>query len=449
MGKQVRNLIMALAALAGTGLAASPALAASAQPAATVVTTQPAATASSGTPPGNSGSGNQRWVSRYDSFAHSDDQAQAVAMSPDGSTVYVTGWSNGIYSGVDYATVAYNTTTGAQLWVSRYDGVPGGYQNAENKPYAITVSPDGQTVYVTGMGSPDGYEYATVAYDAATGAQLWVSTYGQPGYTYGQAAHAIAVSPDGSTVYVTGQSFNSAETSDGYATVAYNAATGAQLWVSRYDNPAFPNGSATSVAVSPDGGTVLVTGRAAVSSGYGYLTIAYDATTGAQLWMSPYSGAAASPYGAATSVAISPDGTTVLVTGQSDGNGTGADYATVAYNIATGAQLWVSRYNGPGNGDDIATSLAVSANGTKVYVTGSSVGSAPAYYPTNTDYATVAYNAGSGAQLWTQRYNGPNNGNDSANAVVTSPSGGGVFVTGASQVNDAVGDDYATVAYNG
>ena len=51
-------------------------------------------------------------------------------------------------------------------------------------------------------------------------------------------------------------------------------------------------------------------------------------------------------------IAASPDGATVFVTGGSTGIGSANDYATVAYRAATGAQLWVSRDNGPGNGDD-------------------------------------------------------------------------------------------------
>ncbi len=72
------------------------------------------------------------------------------------------------------------------------------------------------------------------------------------------------------------------------------------------------------------------------------------AVRGAQLWVARYDGRYR--YDAATAMAVSPGGRRVFVTGQSAGRTTGSDYATVAYSAATGRQLWVRRYNGSGNG---------------------------------------------------------------------------------------------------
>lgn len=50
-------------------------------------------------------------------------------------------------------------------------------------------------------------------------------------------ASSMALSPDGSRVFVTGKSDGGRTTSDDYATVAYSAASGKRLGVSRYNDP--------------------------------------------------------------------------------------------------------------------------------------------------------------------------------------------------------------------
>ena len=69
--------------------------------------------------------------------------------------------------------------------------------------------------------------------------------------------------------------------------------------------------------------------------------------------------------------------------------------------------LWTNRYNGPGNGDDYANAVAVDGSN-NVIVTGYSLATAANY-----DYATIKYSS-AGVPLWTNRYNGPGNGDDDA-----------------------------------
>ncbi len=84
------------------------------------------------------------------------------------------------------------------------------------------------------------------------------------------------------------------------------------------------------------------------------------------------------------SAIAAPGNGTVYLTGTSWGStATRNDYATLAYNVFSGARLWVQRYNGPGNGNDQATSLAARAG--RVFVTGGSPGTS-----SGLDYATIA-----------------------------------------------------------
>jgi DNA-binding beta-propeller fold protein YncE len=191
--------------------------------------------------------------------------------------------------------------------------------------------------------------------------------------------------------------------------------------------------------VSPDGSKVFVTGYSSgVSSGYDYATIGINAATGGKLWFRRFNGVGnSSDYGQA--VAVSPDSSKVFVTGYSYGSGTGYDYVTTALSSATGAPIWGQFYNGPGNGSDYALDVAVTPDGTYVYVTGYASSGA-----SGNDYATAAYVATNGAGLGVRRYNGPGNGSDYGDAIATSSTT--VFVTGESR-GVTTDYDYATAAY--
>ena len=364
----------------------------------------------------------EEWVARYNGPGNDGDRAFSLDVD-DAGNVYVTGSSVGIGTGsFDYATIKYDAS-GNQLWVARYNG-PG---NGSDKAASLALD-EGGNVYVTGYsyGSGTGSDYATIKYDAL-GNELWVARYNGP--AGGDFANSLAVDNDGN-VYVTGNSAGIG-TLDDYATIKYDA-SGNQLWVTRFAGPVGTD-IANSLAVDNDG-NVYVTGYS-FNYDYDYITIKYDAS-GNQLWVARYNGPG-NNVDFAISLALDGVGN-VCVTGWSYGNGTDIDYATIKYD-ASGNQLWVARYNGPANDDDFAISLALDGVG-NVCVTGRSVGSGTDY-----DYATIKYDA-SGNQLWVATYNGPGNNADECQYIALDGDGN-VYVTGYSAGIETL-DDYATIKYD-
>ena len=380
--------------------------------------------------------GAQDWVTRHDGPAHSFDRAAAVEVGGDGTTVFVTGTSAGsgddVWATNDYATVAYDAATGGELWARRYDGPGGGY----DAPTALTVSPDRSAVFVTGKsrGAARSLDYATIAYDASTGTRLWVRRHEGDDR---DAAHDLGISPDGSMVFVTGQSEGPTRNAR-FATLAYDASTGARLWTAMYDGPEGRRDSADALDVGPDG-TVFVTGLSTGSTtGYDFVTIAYDGASGAELWERR-----AARFDAPRDLALSPDGSTVFVTGHgTDPTSNTYDIATVAYDGTSGDRLWAARYDGPAGGRDEAAAVEVSPDGSAAFVTGTSAGST-----TGLDFVTLGYQASTGQRLWARRYDGPGSGDDVAAGAGVHPDGSEIYVTGSSR-GSTTGADYTSLAYD-
>lgn len=321
--------------------------------------------------------------------------------------------------------------SGRPLWLTRYDD--GGW----DYPAGSVLSPDGSTLYVAGEGHANGSgsDFTTIAYDTANGSTRWEAHY--TGGLNLPAASALALSPDGTRLVVAGNwQFAS-------ALVVYNTATGQEVWsTTSNDDDGLPDRVA-GLAISPDGETAFLAGYNVdhvIIGDYNYVTVAFDIALASRVWRKVFDSPANS-FNRASALAISGDGSKVFVTGESPGSAQW-DYTTVAYSAADGTQLWVTQYDGnaPKDGFDQPHAIASSPDGTMVFVTGGSVGASG----TDFDYATVAYDAANGNQLWAKRYNGPV-GDDVGRAVTVTPDGSKVIVTGESTASSAW--NAVTIAY--
>jgi uncharacterized delta-60 repeat protein len=201
------------------------------------------------------------------------------------------------------------------------------------------------------------------------------------------------------------------------------AETAVQAWVQRYNGPGNSHDYAYALAVDASN-AVLVAGSVTVGGlAYDYRTIKYS-SAGVPLWTNDYHGPALYRDDSPTALAV--DGSNnVIVTGYSNGGGSGrfVDYATIKYS-STGVPLWTNRYDGPTNRDDQAQAVVVDGSNC-VIVTGHSESG-----PSDHDYVTIKYSS-AGTPLWTNRYSGPGNGYDYANALAVDSSNS-VIVAGAS-----------------
>jgi hypothetical protein len=114
---------------------------------------------------------------------------------------------------------------------------------------------------------------------------------------------------------------------------------------------------------------VLLTGQLPPPPNYNYT--AYGTfklnTNGATIYEDVYPRASFQTTSVGTAIAVD-SANNCYVTGYSPGTNSGNDIVTIKYG-PNGNQVWLQRYDGPGNGDDAGNAIAVDNNG-NVYVTG-------------------------------------------------------------------------------
>jgi DNA-binding beta-propeller fold protein YncE len=256
------------------------------------------------------------------------ESASGVAVSPDGSSVYVAS-----QLGDSVSHFSRDTASGRLTWQGCLaDTDAQGCVDVPLAPLdhvsALTVSPDGKSVYVT---SPFGDLIAHLFRDTVSGELKWDACLNNDGSescvnlpgTPLSGAFGVAVSPEGKSVYVASQFSDS---------IAHFVVSGPEGQIS-YDSclansnpmdvcidvPGTPLDGAETVALSPDGKSVYVPSfdsgsitqfsRDADSGLIGYVRCL--ANTNA---MDGCIDVPAAPLRNAVGVAVSPDGKSVYVT---------------------------------------------------------------------------------------------------------------------------------------
>jgi YVTN family beta-propeller protein len=233
----------------------------------------------------------------------SDDTGEGVAVSPDGSTVYIADTGQ-------YSVLAANSTTGAETSIEL-----GAY------PQDVTLSPNGSLLYATVTGGDTGPGGSNVIAVIDTATETVTGDI-----TVGTAPRQVVFSPNGTRAYVT--------TEDGIYVIDTATSHVVQVFPSFED----PQG----IAISPNGSMLYVT-----SPDAGTLW-QINAATGRLIGQV---NGGAEPY----SVVVTPNGSTIYV---ADMNSNSVDVISAATGRVTGSI--------PVQG--LPMSIAVTPDGSQVWV---------------------------------------------------------------------------------
>jgi len=233
-------------------------------------------------------------------------------------------------------------------------------------------------------------------------------------------------------VYVGGYTISTANDYD-LIVIKYSS-SGEQIWEAKYNGPANGADEATAIAVDGDG-NVYVTGSSTTDTKTDFVTIKYN-SKGEQQWMSRYNGPG-NDNDIPVALLLDKDGN-VYVTGYSKGTDNQVNFATIKYNN-DGDKIWAVRNNGVSSSVAYPKAMAIDNTGS-IVVAGYTDNPA-----TNEDFLIIKY-SNSGSQIWSKTYNGTGNGVDKATAVGIDQKDN-IYVTGNSF---GIGSnlDYVTLKYS-
>lgn len=276
---------------------------------------------------------------------------------------------------------------------------------------------------------------------------VWSKLYNGPANLQDSSV-AMCINPGGA-VFITGWSLAAANNSD-IVTIRYNPATGDTIWVKRFNGATSNEDKPTSITC--DNNAVYITGWSYNAANRNVVTIKYDAATGNQLWAMTFNGSGnGGDYG--FSVAVDGSGN-VYSAGRTD-NGGVQKYLVLKYDASGNtAASFPYIYTGPlSTTFDQAQSVKVDGSG-NIYVTGKS--GAAGFE----DWLTIKISSGAVTQ-WAKKYNGLQNSEDNAVALLLDNSASNVYVAGYSfatgqqqnyltiKYTAAAGDSTGGAVYNG
>lgn len=318
---------------------------------------------------------------------------------------------------------------GRLMWTRMFDGG----SKLRDFVHDLDIDHNGNA-YVTGEAliSPNNSEFVTLKY-SPDGSLQWERRFNRTGPgAYG--GRTLKLTSDGQ-LYVAGVGPRNAVSSS--CIILLYDSLGNLQWSKEYLGPG--NLSSGNLVLSVDeNGNAYVAGSANFA-GYADLLVVKYSIKGDVIWATPYG--TPGPVNDTLQASVADAHGDVYLAARCHtpyGWGYKLDYLVVKM-TTDGNVAWARRYDGPTNGNDTPSCIAVSGDGC-VYVSG-----VTNTYEGRNDYGTVKYSA-TGDLVWARHYSNDQYSDDYANSICVA-SNGHVVVTGQSKGTYSE-DDIATVAYS-
>jgi hypothetical protein len=357
------------------------------------------------------------WQRFYASKANTSESAAAIAVNRYGDAFVVGSRSNG--TGSDLLLLRYDKT-GHLKWVrSRRGPAQGDGEGAD-------VAVDGRgDCYVTGQATREiSSADLLVARYTRTGVLRWTRYWTNPTVNGPDYGISIAVTPGGMSAVCGDTRFSMAKHS--WVTVAFDR-NGHRLWSHMFGTRGAVDSRADQVVIAKDG-AVYVSGTVVLKGKREAAVVRYG-VKGALKWWHTYWGDKTSCDWNAR-VAVDAQGNAILAC-TTIRAGLGYGWAVMKLS-PQGDHVWLSEVDEAGNLDEVVAAVATDADG-NVFVAGD-IGTAE-----NTDAACARFNPLDGSRVWLSGYDDPAHGIDLADALAVK-SGAGVYLAGSASNEEGNAD---------